>query len=142
MTHAVGPPATPPAWHEVEIVIIGDRLRDLRQAKHLSQSDVEKRTGLLRCYVSRLENGHTVPAIETLEKMARALEIPMYQLFYDGDEPRELPLIGQADTGHLWGQTGAASRDLFKLRKALARMSPEGRALVMLLAQKVAKRNR
>jgi transcriptional regulator with XRE-family HTH domain len=55
-------------------MVIGDRLRELREAKELSQGDIEKRTGLLRCYISRVENGHTVPAIETLEKMARALE--------------------------------------------------------------------
>ena len=64
-------------------MIIGDRLRELRKEKKLSQGDIEKRTGLLRCYISRVENGHTVPAIETLEKLAHALEIPMYQLFYD-----------------------------------------------------------
>ena len=55
-------------------MIIGDRLRALREEKKFSQGDIEKRTGLLRCYISRVENGHTVPAIETLEKMARALE--------------------------------------------------------------------
>jgi len=72
-------------------MIIGDRLRDMREAKQLSQGDIEKRTGLLRCYISRVENGHTVPAMETLEKMARALEVPLYQLFYEGDEPPKLP---------------------------------------------------
>src|SRR6266436_573025 len=61
-------------------MIIGDRLRELREAKSLSQGDIEKRTGLLRCYISRVENGHTVPAVETLEKMARALELPLYHL--------------------------------------------------------------
>jgi transcriptional regulator with XRE-family HTH domain len=55
-------------------MIIGDRLRELREEKKLSQGDIEKRTGLLRCYISRVENDHTVPAIETLEKLARALE--------------------------------------------------------------------
>jgi transcriptional regulator with XRE-family HTH domain len=59
--------------------------------KRLSQGDIEKRTGLLRCYISRVENGHTVPAIETLEKLARAMEVPPYQLFYDGDKPSKLP---------------------------------------------------
>ena len=59
----------------------------LREEKKLSQGDIEKRTGLLRCYISRVENGHTVPAVETIEKFARALEVPIYQLFYDGDEP-------------------------------------------------------
>ena len=77
-------------------MIIGDRLRALREEKRLSQGDIEKRTGLLRCYISRVENGHTVPAIETLEKMARALEVPLYQLFYDGDEAPELPNLPNA----------------------------------------------
>jgi transcriptional regulator with XRE-family HTH domain len=56
-------------------MVIADRLRALREVKKLSQGDIEKRTGLLRCYISRVENGHTVPAIETLEKLARAMEI-------------------------------------------------------------------
>jgi transcriptional regulator with XRE-family HTH domain len=64
---------------------IGNRLRYLREEKNLSQGDIEQRTGLLRCYISRVENGHTVPAIETLEKMARALEMPLYVLMYEGD---------------------------------------------------------
>ena len=68
-------------------MIIGDRLRAIREEKNLSQGDIEKRTGLIRCYVSRVENNHTVPAIETLEKFARALEVPMYELFYEGEEP-------------------------------------------------------
>ncbi len=62
---------------------IGYRLRSLREEKKLSQGDLEKRTGLLRCYISRVENGHTVPAVETLEKMARAMDMPLYQLLYD-----------------------------------------------------------
>src|ERR1700734_2182530 len=66
-------------------MIIGDRLRALREEKKFSQGDIEKRTGLLRCYISRVENGHTVPSVETLEKMARALEVPMYKLFHDGE---------------------------------------------------------
>ena len=72
-------------------MVIGDRLRSIREEKKLSQGDIEKRTGLLRCYVSRVENGHTVPAVETMEKFARALEVSMYQLFYDGNKPPELP---------------------------------------------------
>lgn len=75
-------------------MVIADRLRALRALraeKQLSQGDVEKRTGLLRCHFSRVENGHTVPTVETLEKLARALEVPIYQLFYDGNEPPKLP---------------------------------------------------
>ena len=64
-------------------MVIGDKLKALREQKKLSQGDIEKRTGLLRCYISRVENGHTVPSVETLEKIARALEVPMYRLFTD-----------------------------------------------------------
>ena len=62
-------------------MIVGSLLRQLREARHMSQGDIEKRTGLLRSYISRLENGHSVPLIETLEKMARALDVPLYKLF-------------------------------------------------------------
>ena len=61
-------------------------IRDpIREQKNISQGEIEKRTGLLRGYISRVEHGHTVPAIETLEKFARALEVPMYQLLYEGE---------------------------------------------------------
>ena len=51
---------------ESEPMLIGARLRQLREQKQMSQGDIEERTGLLRCYVSRVENGHTVPSLETL----------------------------------------------------------------------------
>jgi transcriptional regulator with XRE-family HTH domain len=72
-------------------MIIGKRLRCLREQKNLSQGDIEVKTGLLRCYISRVENGHTVPVLGTLEKWARALEVPLYQLFYGDEKPREIP---------------------------------------------------
>jgi len=122
-------------------MMIGDRLRELRVAKQLSQGDIEKRTGLLRCYLSRVENGHTVPAIETLEKMARALEVPVYQLFYDGEELPALPRPS-ALNGDQWGTSGRTSRYLFKLRKALAQMKPEDRTLLLFVTQRIASRRR
>jgi transcriptional regulator with XRE-family HTH domain len=73
---------------EDQAMIMGERLRALREVKNLSQGDIEERTGLLRGYISRVENGHTAPAVETLEKVARALEGPMYQLFYDKEESK------------------------------------------------------
>src|SRR5580658_2995775 len=73
-------------------MVIGEKLKLLREQKNMSQGDIEKRTGLLRCYISRVENGHTVPAIDTLEKMAQALDVPMYRLFTD-DEAVQKPNI-------------------------------------------------
>src|SRR6266571_1216216 len=122
-------------------MIIGDRLRALREEKQLSQGDIEKRTGLLRCYISRVENGHTVPAIETLEKMARALEIPMYQLFYDGEEPPKLPNLPKRRSADdiAWGSTGKDARFLSKIRRVLGRMAEEDRKLLLFMAQKMAR---
>ena len=100
-------------------MIIGERLRELREEKKLSQGDIEKRTGLLRCYISRVENGHTVPAVETLEKLARAFEVPLYQLFYEGAEPPQVPNLlkrKSSDEG-AWGSSGREARFLSKLRR-------------------------
>jgi transcriptional regulator with XRE-family HTH domain len=66
---------------------VGTRLKQFRELKGLSQGQIEKRTGLPRCYLSRVENGHTVPTLKTLEKFACALEVALYQLFYEGDKP-------------------------------------------------------
>src|SRR5215471_19174948 len=79
-------------------MVIGRRLRNLREEKNLSQGDIEKRAGLLRCYISRVENGHTVPSLETLERLAAALEVPLYQLFYEGDGPPPLPNLSARPT--------------------------------------------
>lgn len=122
-------------------MIIGDRLRELREEKQLSQGDVEKRTGLLRCYISRVENGHTVPAVETLEKLARAFEVPLYQLFYEGEEPPKLPNLPKRRSGEdAWGSTGKDARYLNKLRRVLSKTDAEHRKLVMLMTQKMAQR--
>jgi transcriptional regulator with XRE-family HTH domain len=123
-------------------MIIGDRLREMREAKQLSQGDIEKRTGLLRCYISRVENGHTVPAIETLEKMARALEVPLYQLFYDGEEPPKLPnlLKRKSSDDIAWGSSGKDARFLNKLRRVLGKSDEGNRKLILFMAQKMARR--
>jgi transcriptional regulator with XRE-family HTH domain len=120
-------------------MVIGDRLRELRENKNLSQGDIEKRTGLLRCYISRVENGHTVPAIETLEKLARALEVPLYQLFYDGEEPPKLPNLLKRKTSDeiAWGSSGKHARYLHKLRKCLSKAAEADRKLIMAMAQKI-----
>jgi transcriptional regulator with XRE-family HTH domain len=127
---------------EDQTVIIGDRLRALREEKKLSQGDVEKRTGLLRCYISRVENGHTVPAVETLEKFARALEVPMYQLFYDGEEPPKLPNLPNRKTADdiAWGSKGKEARLLAKFCRLFGQMEEADLGLVLFMAQKMAKR--
>jgi transcriptional regulator with XRE-family HTH domain len=126
-------------------MVICDRLRELRESKNLSQGDIEKRTGLLRCYISRVENGHTVPAIETLEKLARALEVPLYQLFYDGEQPPQLPNLLKRKTSDeiVWGNSGKNALYLHKLRKCLGKAVDRDRKILFSVAQKLASgRNR
>jgi transcriptional regulator with XRE-family HTH domain len=120
-------------------MIIGDRLRLMREEKKFSQGEIEKRTGLLRCYISRVENGHTVPSIETLEKLARALEIPLYQLFYDGEAPPALPNLPKRKTAEdiAWGSSGKESGYLMRFRRQLGTMNEADRKLLLFLAQKM-----
>jgi len=123
-------------------MIIGERLRVLREERKLSQGDIEKKTGLLRCYISRVENGHTVPAVETLEKFARALEVPMYQLFYEGEEPPKLPNLLKRKTADdiVWGDSGKEAHMLAKFCRLFGRMKEDEIGLVLFTAQKMARR--
>jgi transcriptional regulator with XRE-family HTH domain len=122
-------------------MVIADRLKALRETRSLSQGDIEKRTGLLRCYISRVENGHTVPAIETLEKFARALDVPMYQLFYDGEEPPELPNLPKRKSGDdiAWGNSGKDAKMLSQFRRALGKATPKDLKILLSMAQQMAR---
>jgi transcriptional regulator with XRE-family HTH domain len=123
-------------------MIVGERLRTLREEKNFSQGEIEKRTGLLRCYISRVENGHTVPSVETLEKFARALEVPMYELLYDGEKPPQLPNLPKRKTaGEIaWGSSGKDARMLMKLRQFLGKTNREDQLLLLSIAHKMARR--
>ncbi len=122
-------------------MIIGDRLREMREEKKLSQGDIGKRTGLFRSYISRIEHNHSVPNFENLEKMARALEVPLYQLFYDGEEPPKLlNLPRRKSDDNLWGSSGKDGRFLTKLRRLLGKTNEQDRKIILLMAQKMASR--
>jgi transcriptional regulator with XRE-family HTH domain len=125
---------------ETQEMVICDRLRELPESKSLSQGDIEKRTGLLRGYISRVEIGHTVPAVETLEKFARALEVPLYQLFYDGDKLPQLPNLLKRKTSDdiVWGSKGKDAMYLHKLRKCLSKTGDKDRKILFSVAQKMA----
>lgn len=120
--------------------MIGERLRALRKEKKLSQGDIETRTGLLRSYISRVENGHTVPSVETLEKLARALELPLYQLFYEGEMPPEAPDVPSAGmvSDNAWGRSGKDARLLAKFRRILSQTDDAKRQLLLSIAQRMA----
>src|SRR5437660_1630676 len=120
---------------------IGERLRLLSEEKKLSQGDIEHRTGLLRCYISRVENGHTIPAIKTLDKLAQALDIQLHQLPYDGENP-PLAAVPVHRNGHqekAWGSHGKDARFFRKLHRYLARMSARDRDALISFAQKIAR---
>lgn len=125
------------------MLVISERLRTVREQKNLSQGDIEARTGLLRCYISRVENGHTVPAIETLEKLARALELTLYQLLYDGEIPPDIALPIHPKSKDKLRAYSHKDRHYFrKLTEYLSRMSEQDRQLLIQFAQCIATRNK
>jgi transcriptional regulator with XRE-family HTH domain len=125
-------------------MIIGNRLKSIRLEKQMSQGDIEDRTGIMRCYISRVENGHTVPSVETLEKLAVALEVPLYQLFYEGNEPPSASaLSGRARaTRDNWGHSGKWERFLRRIQLLLGRIQEGDRKLLLHLALKMARKNK
>ena len=98
-------------------------------------------TGLLPSYISRVENGHTVPSVETLEKFAHALDVPLYQLLYDGREPPKLPNIPKRKSVDdiARGTSGRDARWLARFRLLLARTEESDRNLLMIMVQKMAR---
>lgn len=110
---------------------LAGRLKRFREAKQLSQGDIEKRSGLRRCYISRVENGVTVPSVENLQKITNALEIPMYQLFLVEDEPAFAPAPPPNGTRD-WSTTRAGLKYMGRLTHTLSQLSE--RNLEVLLA--------
>jgi transcriptional regulator with XRE-family HTH domain len=123
-------------------VIIGDRLRALREYKALSQVDMEKRTGLFRYYISRVENGHTIPTLETLARFARALEVPVFHLVYEEDGPYQPPVL-PGSTSSLESSVSLSKRDLRLLEQLtilFSRLRHGDRELLAALARRMVKR--
>ncbi len=110
---------------------IGETIRTFRLQKGMSQGDIEKRTGLLRCYLSRVENGHTIPSLDTLAKIAGAMELPLAQ-FFAGDAPdngthRNLPQLSEDEI-----------RFLTQIRRYSSSLNDSDRKLVLAMVKKMA----
>src|SRR2546428_9353899 len=124
-------------------MIIGARIRWFREQKGLSQRDIEERTGLLRCYISRVENGHTIPSLDTLERLASVLDVPLYQLFYEGDEPPALPDLSKRQTTEELVMDEESEKEMRFFEKVLrltSRIDDKDRQLLLFMAQKLASR--
>lgn len=113
----------------------------MRESKSLTQGDLEQRTGLFRSYTSRVENGHSVPSIATLERYARALEIPVYRFFYDGNQPPKNPRLSAGKTAAEWGARGNDRRELRLFARLLSQLDDRNRRLLMEMATRMANRN-
>lgn len=119
-------------------MIVGERIRALREEKKLSRGDLQERTGLQRTYIWRVENGYTVPAIETLEKFARGLGVPIYRFFYEGKG--KPPLVPVNDSSGLWGAQGEEKAMLKRFQRLLGAMDEPQRSLLLYLADEMARR--
>jgi transcriptional regulator with XRE-family HTH domain len=123
-------------------MVIGARLRELREERKLSQGDITEVIGLPRSYISRIENGHAVPSLETLQRLAAALDVPLYRLFYTGqDAPngralrRSLEELAE-DTG----PAGGEARFLIEMRDLTKKLGGTERIFLLNLARKLAAR--
>ncbi|HMG86262.1 MAG TPA: helix-turn-helix transcriptional regulator [Terracidiphilus sp.] len=107
---------------------IGTTIRAHRLQKGLSQGDIEKKTGLLRCYLSRVENGHTVPSLDTLSKIALALDLPIAQFFAEDS-------LGAVNTQHL---SDDELRFLTQIRRYSTNLNESDRKLLLAMVKKFA----
>jgi transcriptional regulator with XRE-family HTH domain len=123
---------------------IGTRIRELRAQKGMSQGDIEEITGLLRCYISRVENGHTIPSLETLERFAAALDIPLYRFFYTGEDlpstPNLTPRPSLEQLAEEGGKDGASARFVLKLKKYADKIVDADREVLLTMAKRFAAR--
>ncbi|MGA2481878.1 MAG: helix-turn-helix transcriptional regulator [Candidatus Acidiferrales bacterium] len=114
-------------------VNIGEVIRSYRGQRGLSQGDIERRTGLLRCYLSRVENGHTVPSLETLAKIAEAMEISLADFFPGTETPRD------RDTQKMLGELSEDEiRFLAEIKRYSASLSDGDKRLVLAMIRKMA----
>ena|ERR1022692_951440 len=125
-------------------MVIGTRLRSLREKKGMSQGDVENVTGMPRCYISRIENGHTIPCLETLERFAGALDVPLHEMFYSGEGEVPTPnLTRRASLDELaaqTGQVGEEARFLVQFKHVLSKLGEPDRDVLLTLARQLATR--
>ncbi len=125
---------------------IGQRIRNLREKKGLSQGDIERQTGMLRGYISRVEHGHTVPSVETLQRFAAALDVPMYRLFYTAGEDPAPPIAAGGSPTSLeeiaqnGGVEGSEARFLLQIKGLVGHMVESDRAFLLDCARKLASR--
>lgn len=109
---------------------IGATIRTYRLQKGMSQGDIEKRTGLLRCYLSRVENGHTIPSLDTLAKIASAMELPIAQFFGEtatNGSAKKLPRLSEDEV-----------RFLSQIRRYTINLNESDRKLVLTMVKKMA----
>jgi transcriptional regulator with XRE-family HTH domain len=87
---------------------------------------------LLRYHISRIENGHAVPKLETLEKMAAALDVPLYRLFYDAEAA-----LGSSP---LLPEVLAADKTPYerRLHRLVHKMDDSGRQLLLGMVRRLA----
>ena len=123
---------------------IGARIRQLREQKGLTQGDIEQKTGLMRCYISRVENGFKVPSLETLEKFAAAFDLPLYRLFYNGSEPPPTSYSSSRpsfqDLLQVAGKKGPEARFLRKLSSLWSHMGDLEHQVLLDVAGRLATR--
>lgn len=61
--------------------LLGARIKELRKAKRLSQDELSEKINIDPKHISRIEVGKSYPSLDTLEKIAKALNVEIKDLF-------------------------------------------------------------
>lgn len=69
------------------VSLLGKRVKALREKKGLTQEELEEKTGINTKYISAIERGNKNATIKTLEKIAKGLDVELYELFLFTIEP-------------------------------------------------------
>ena len=96
---------------------------------------------MLRTFISRVENGHSMPSLDTLERFATALDVPLYQLFCEAEGSTALPNLTPGDgTREEPGPDRSDDRFLLELKGLATRMAESDRTLLLDFANRLASR--
>src|SRR6266508_2508846 len=73
---------------------LGARIRALREARGLSQTELAKRMGTSQPAIARLEAGRVTPGLDTLDRVADALNVELAVTFHDTPARAQAPAPG------------------------------------------------
>jgi transcriptional regulator with XRE-family HTH domain len=118
------------------LMVLGQRLRQLRKGRHWTQQDLERESGVAQGNITNIETGRTPnPTAQTVQRLADALEVPVDTLLNDTEPPIDIsmPPVDLLRAAHFSDQLIA------RLIESWARQSEGARLEVIARAKRLKK---